>query len=303
MGSIYAGYLADAGHAVTAVDAWPDHVDAINRDGLRIEGPNGSRTSRVTATTVPPHAPADLLILATKSLDVAAAARSASPCVGPATIVLTIQNGLGAADLVASAIGSERLLVGVAGGFGASLRGPGQVHHNAMQLVRIGAYRPEADAAAVATADVWRDAGFNAQATDDVATIQWTKLICNVAFSGPCVIIRGTVGDVLDDPDVGEVSREASREAFRVARALGVALDFDDPVAVARSFGESVRGAKPSTLLDFERGRRSEIDFINGAVAREARNVGLQAPVNATITAFVKRFESTLLPPSRPGVE
>ena len=291
MGSIYAGLLAAAGNVVTVVDPWQAHVDAINRDGLRVVGTRGDQVTRVTAVTAPEPGDVNLVIIASKSLAVRAAAQSAQPLIGPNTLVLTIQNGLGSSEVVADVVGEARLLVGIAGGFGASLVAPGHAHHNAMQIVRIGPY---AGAGADVTADVvdlWQRAGFKAEATSDVKKIQWEKLICNVGFSGPCVLINGTVGEVMDDPDISEISRKAATEAFEVAVALGVSLDVTDPVEHARAFGASVRSAKPSTLLDHERSRKSEIDVINGAVAREAARIGRDAPVNATITAFVKRLE------------
>ena len=291
MGSIYAGLLAAAGNAVTVVDPWQAHVDAINREGLRVVGTRGDHVARVTAVTVPEPGEMDLVIIASKSLAVRAAAESAKPIIGEKTAVLTIQNGLGSSEVVADVLGEKRLLVGIAGGFGASLVGPGHAHHNAMQIVRIGPYAGVSSGVTAEVVDLWTRAGFKAEATANVAKIQWEKLICNVGFSGPCVLINGTVGDVMDDPEISAISRRAAVEAFETARALGVKLDVSDPVEHARAFGASVRGAKPSTLLDHERARKSEIDFINGAVEREAARIGREAPVNATITAFVKRLE------------
>lgn len=291
MGSIYAGLLADAGHRVLAIDTNRAHVEAINHRGLRISGASGDRTVKVSAFTTPPHEPVDLLIIAVKAAHVAAAASAAEPVVDLHTIVLTIQNGLGAADEVARIIGDDRLIVGVAQGFGASLPEPGHAHHNDMKAIRMGPYAglPAADVAQVAT--LWAAAGFDAAAVDDIQAMQWEKLICNVAYSAPCALTGLTVGEVLDHPDVGPVSRAAATEAWSVARARDVRIDVDDPVALVRDFAARMPGARPSVLLDILAGRASEVDVINGAVPREAEKAGMTAPVNQTLTALVKALE------------
>lgn len=291
MGSVYAGLLGSAGNPVLAVDRWPEHVQAIRARGLRVEGASGDRTVAVAAELVAPRQPMDLVIIATKAAQTAQAAQDARALLGPHTVVLTIQNGLGSSDLVADIVGAERLLVGVAAAFGASLRGPGHARHEGMALVRMGPYAGADMAQADTIAALWRDAGFNAQATADMRAVQWEKLICNVAYSAPCALTGMTVGQAMDDPDIGPVSQAAALEALQIARARGVAVQIDDAVAHVRAFGARIPDARPSVLLDHDRRRPSEIDVINGAVAREAARCGRQAPVNATLTALVKQRE------------
>jgi 2-dehydropantoate 2-reductase len=125
MGSVHAGLLAAKGLEVWAIDTRAEHIDAIRRDGLRVSGASGERVVRLPATTEPREAaPADLVVIATKAGDVAAAAHTARRILARDGTVLTIQNGLGAAERVAAAVGTAPLLVGVAGGFGASLAAP-----------------------------------------------------------------------------------------------------------------------------------------------------------------------------------
>lgn len=293
MGSVYAGLLSDAGNDVIVVDRWADHVRAINTAGLRVEGASGDRTVRIKAYTAAPEEPAGLVIIAGKAAQVADFASEAKKLIGPDTLVLTIQNGLGSADIVAASVGAERLAVGIAAAFGASLRGPAHAHHNGMEAVRIGAYAGLDPARVETIAAVWRGAGFKADAVADVAAMQWEKLICNVAYSAPCALTGLTVGQVMDDPDMGVLSRAAAVEAWETARARNIAISVTDPVAHVRAFGERVRNAKPSVLLDHEVRRRSEIDVINGAIPREAAKCGREAPVNATLTTLVKQREKS----------
>lgn len=299
MGAVYAARLARAGNEVAVVDRWADHVRAIETDGLQVEGPDGLITARVGAHTRAPDGPVDLVVIAVKAADAAAAATDLGGLVGADTTVVTIQNGLGAAEDVAEALGEERLLVGIAKGFGAALTGPGRAHHNAMRALRFGAYTGTDTQRAESVAAVWRAAGFDAEAVDDIAAMQWEKLICNVAYSGPCAVAGLTVGEVVDHPRLGPISRAAAREAYAAARAHGIALDFTDPVALVRDFAAGMPAAVPSVSHDIEAGRASEIDFINGAVPRAAGQAGLEAPVNAALTALVHAVEEGGRAPDR----
>ncbi|MBW0017080.1 MAG: 2-dehydropantoate 2-reductase [Mycobacterium sp.] len=291
MGSIYAVKLAAAGHDVLAIDSDQSSVDQIARHGLRVTGPGYDQTVPLrTATTAPAEA-MDLVVLAVKAAHVTPGARQALRMLGAATAVLTIQNGLGSAEVVAGIVGDQRVAVGIASGFGAARIAPGRVHHNAMRAMRFGAYSSLPYAAVESIARVWADAGFDAAAVTDIAAMQWEKLICNVAYSAPCALTGMTVGQVLDDPEMGPVSRAAATEAWAVARASGIAVAVTDPVAHVRAFGAGMPDAKPSALLDHEARRVSEIDVINGAVPRQGARVGVDAPVNATLTALVKAVE------------
>jgi 2-dehydropantoate 2-reductase len=294
MGSVYAGLLGSAGNEVWAVDVWREHVDAIREHGLRVEGASGDRVVPLHATTDPADVGvADLVVIATKAMDVEAAAEAARPFVGSETLVLSIQNGLGGPDAAAGVLGEERVAVGVAGGFGASIVGPGHVHHHGLELVRLGERRGPVSARIEAVAKVWRDAGFNVRTFDDVSRLVWEKLVCNVAFSGTCTVLGWTIGEVISNRDAWSVAAGCAAEAHAVARASGVAFDFDDPVAYVRDFGLKIPGAKPSMLLDLEAGRRLEVDFINGAIPRVGREVGVAAPANQTVTSLVRARAAT----------
>lgn len=292
MGSVYAALLAGAGHEVWAVDLWLEHVEAIRERGLRVEGAGGDRVARVHATADAAEVgEADLVVIATKAMDVRAAAESARPLLGAGTIVLPIQNGLGSADVVAELLGDERVVVAVAEAFGASVVAPGHVHHHGLGLLRLGERSGPVTARVECLADAWRAAGFPVRTYDDVDRLVWEKLVCNVAFSGPCTLLRATIGVLLDDPDAWSVASGCASEAHDVARASGIWLSFDDPVAHVRAFGERIRGARPSMLLDRLDGRPCEIDAINGAIPARAARVGLEAPVNATVAALVRAGE------------
>lgn len=293
MGSVYAGLLAAAGLDVWAIDRWAEHIDAIRREGLRVSGASGERVVRLPATTEPRDAaPVDLVVIATKAADVEAAARAARDILAPDGIVLTIQNGVGSAERVAAVVGTVPLLIGVVGGFGASIPAPGHVHHNGWEFVRLGEYEGGLTPRLERVGEVWRSGGFRVLLFADIHRMIWEKLICNVAFSGPCTLTGMTIGEVTADPDAWSVAAACAAEAWAVARAKGIAVEIDEPVGYVRAFGGKIPAARPSMLLDHLAGRRSEIDVLNGAIPRLAAEVGLTAPVNATVAALVRTREA-----------
>jgi 2-dehydropantoate 2-reductase len=295
MGSVYAGLFASAGHEVWAIDRWKEHVDAMRSRGLRLEGASGDRTVRVNATTDPRDAgPCDLVVLATKAMQVAEAAGSLKPLLRPSTPVLSIQNGLGGPDSAAQVLGRERVMVGVVGGFGASMRAPGHAHHNGMELVRLGEFGGPITPRLKQVEETWRSAGFRVKIFDDIDQLVWEKLVCNCSLSGPCAVSDMTTGELMADPDMAKISAACATEAFNVAKKKGVKLGFDDPVAYTRDFASKIPKAKPSVLLDLVSRRKSEIEVINGSIPRVGKEVGMPAPVNEAITALVHAKERQL---------
>jgi 2-dehydropantoate 2-reductase len=296
MGSIYAALFADAGHEVWAVDLWQAHLDAIAERGLRVEGASGDRcvTSIRTAIGVAAAGPCDLYVIATKADGVAAAAAAIAPLLTPDALVLTIQNGLGAGERIAAHLPAGQVLLGVAEGFGASMKRPGHAHHNAMKLIRIGELGGGLTPRLEALAAAWREAGFDVKAFADIDQLIWEKFCCNVTFSAPCTLFDCTIGELMADPARWHIALACAREAYAMGRAKGVAFSYDDPVAYVTAFGAHMPEARPSMLLDHLAGRRSEIDAINGMVPRLGKELGIPAPYNEVLSAAVKAREATL---------
>jgi 2-dehydropantoate 2-reductase len=298
MGSVYAGLMQDAGHEVHGVCKWADHVEAVNAKGLRVTGASGDRTVRLSSMSQ--HVEEDLghmdlVILATKSFDVEEAAASARPLIGPDTIVQTIQNGLGAPERVAKILDPGRLVVGVVGGFGASVPEPGVAHHNGMEMIRFGAFDSLSGAELERSAEVWTSSGFTVKLFEDVQQMVWEKFIMNVAFSGTTCATGMTIGEVMNNETSWEVARKCSEEAIAVAKARGVRLDVGDPIEHVRKLGSKIPNARPSMLLDATLKRRCEVDAINGAVVEEGRRLGVATPVNETVANLIRARELTYL--------
>ena len=296
MGSVYAGLLADAGNEVWAVDPWQDHLEAIAARGLRVEGASGDRmVTGIHVARDPAELPVvELVIIATKASAVGEAARALAPCLGPETLILTIQNGLGAGERIGQFMDTRNVILGVADGFGASMTGPGHVHHNAMKLIRIGEMGGGLTPRLEALAALWQAAGFNVKAFADINQLIWEKFLCNVTLSAPCTVFDCTVGELMANEAAWAVALGCTREAHAIGMAKGIAFSFDDPVAYVTAFASAMPNARPSMLLDHMAGRRSEIDAINGAIPAAAQTVGLDAPYNAVIAHLVRARERGL---------
>ncbi|MBT8434226.1 MAG: 2-dehydropantoate 2-reductase [Gammaproteobacteria bacterium] len=294
MGSVYAGLMAEAGHETWAVDIWQDHVNAINHAGLRVEGASGDRVVRgINATTnAEDVGNCDLYVLATKASGVAAAAKAIAPLMGPESVVITIQNGLGAGQRIAQFMDTERVLLGVADGFGASMNGPGHVHHNAMNLIRVGEMDGGMTERLERITGVWQQAGFNAKAFADIDQLIWGKYICNVAFSGPCTVFDYTLGELMADPATWSIAQGCALEVYALGQARGIAFAFDDPIEYVTAFGRKMPDARPSMLLDHHAERPSEIDAINGMAVELGRQLGIPTPYNEVLAAVIRQREA-----------
>ena len=293
MGSVYAALLADSGNDVWAIDTWEEHILAIKSNGLRVEGASGDRTVLMNATTNARDAgECDLIIVATKASGVAAAAVAAKSIAGPNSIILTIQNGLGAAERIAESIDTNQVMIGVVGGFGASMKAPGHAHHNGMQLVRIGEMIGGVSDRLEKVVSAWDKAGFTAKGYPDIHQMIWEKFICNVTYSGPCALMNATIGQVQANSHSWSVALSCAREADAVARAKKINLGFDDVESYVRDFGANMPDARPSMLLDHMAQRPSEIDGINGAVPVEAEKIGMSAPINSLVSGLIRGREA-----------
>lgn len=268
MGSVYAGLMQDAGHEVHGVCKWPDHVAAIRRDGLRVQGLSGDRRVRLASVSEDTDGleVADLIIVATKALDVQAAAESVKDLVGERTVIQGIQNGLGSPERIAQVLGGARLAVGIVGGFGASCPEPGTVHHNGMEMIRFGSYADLPVEDLERGAEVWRSSGFTVRTFTDVDQMVWEKFIMNVTFSGTTCLTGLIIGEVLQSTSAWSVARGCAEEAIAVAQAKGITLDVGDPLEHIRALGSKIPHARTSMLLDAMAQRPGEIDAINGAV-------------------------------------
>lgn len=290
MGCLFAARLARAGTAVTLVDVDRERLAAIARDGLRLIDDTGEHAVPVQARLAADLAgPADLVIVFTKGVHTRAAAASVARLAATAPTVLTLQNGVGNAELIAETFDPALIVVGTAH-VPADLQPPNGVVSKGFAHVGLGGYRPEARRRAEAVAGALRGAGFAAEMAGDVDAVIWEKLAFNAALNALAMVTRSRNGE-LDTPPARNIAARLLRETVAVAAARGVGLD---EAAIWRTVENALADHahhKASMLQDREAGRPSEIDFINGAVVREGSRLGVDTAANAVLADLVRFAE------------
>jgi 2-dehydropantoate 2-reductase len=294
IGSVFGGRLATAGHNVWLIHRRAELVEAIRRDGLRLSTRSGDEHIPLAATLDPAEVgPVDLVLIATKSNDTASAADAALPLVDSATVVLTLQNGLGNLETIAHALGAEHCLLGMTY-LGASMRGPGHVAFTAPGATFIGEANGRLSDRVLALAETLSAAGVPTEATDQLWGMVWGKLIINAALNATCALTGAGGTDVLGSDAARQLIGLVAEETARVAAALGIQLPYPDARERVLQHCRDIRDAKPSMLQDFERGRPTEIDAINGAIVREGRRLGVATPYNEALLLVVKAREQVV---------
>ena len=301
MGSVFGGHLALAGHDVTLVDTWREHMEAVAAHGLDLRTPQGeSVVVPLRAIHEPSRLePVELVIVLTKTFAGAEALRSIARAVGPETWVATVQNGLGNDRRLAEVIGPERVVPGTTT-VGAEQQGPGATTMSLATAARtsvthLGPPRGAASlpAAVVEIAAVLTAAGLPTEALDSADVVIWTKL----ALAGPMgpvsALLRRTVRDVAENEHSLALIRSLFDEIVAVAHATGVPLDRDAVWAHALRTFDEVGPHTTSMAADVLAHRRTEIDAFCGEVARIGAEQGVPAPVNRAVWQALKAIEAT----------
>ena len=294
MGCVYAGLMREADHEVWAVDLWQDHIDAIAEHGLHLSGASGDRIINGINVTANPEdiGVCDLYIIATKASAVGPAARAIAPMMNSSSLVITIQNGLGAGERIAQHMPTVNVLLGVADGFGASITAPGHAHHASMKLIRIGEMGGGLTPRLQTLTELWCNAGFNAKAFADINQLIWEKYLCNTSLSAACTVFDCTLGELMDTPSHWKIALGCAFEAYALGQASGINFSFTNPIQYVTEFASKMPDARPSMLLDHHAHRRSEIDAINGMAVELGEKLGIETPYNETLTALVRLRES-----------
>lgn len=294
MGSLFGGMLAEAGNNVWLVDVWKEHVDAIRQRGLRIKAPSGERLiPKVKAVVSAQEAgESELVLVFVKSTVTEQAVRGAKPLFGQETLVLTLQNGLGNVERIASVIGSSMILAGVTAQ-GATVLGPGEIYHAGAGPTSIGEIAGPATPRVERVAKLLDEAGIKTQVSDNVMGLMWGKLLVNVGVNALTALTGLRNGELLDHPEAVELMELAVLEGYRVAQAKGIELPYEDPVAHTKEVARATAQNRSSMLQDVSNRRKTEIEMINGAIVREGQVLGIQTPVNRTLTNLVRVLEST----------
>ena len=291
MGSLFGGLLTESGVEVWLLDIWEAHVNTLNQSGLTIEREGITRVVRPNAVTDPQSiGKVDLVIVFVKSTHTAAAAKTAAELVRSDGSVLTLQNGMGNADILGQAVAPGKVLAGTTS-HGATMLGPGRIRHAGIGPTRIGPWAAGDPTPAEKVARVLTDAGIETKVTDDVHALIWHKLFINVGINAITALTGIHNGQILDLAATRDLSQKAVEEAMSVARAKGINVE-KDVVDHVFQIAEATAANRSSMGQDVDNRRPTEINAINGAVVREARQLGVATPINATLAALVETLES-----------
>ena len=284
VGCFYGGMLARAGHEVTLI-ARPQHVDAVRRHGLRMETRSFDEQVRLAAeSNASAVGGADLVLFCVKSMDTESAGTQIAPYLDQGALVLCLQNGVDNADRLRSVLPGRAVAAAVVY-VATEMAGPGHVkHHGRGELV----IEPAARSSQVAQA--FAAAGVPTEISDNVRGALWTKLILNCAYNAVSAIAQRPYGENVRSEGIPEVMRDVVAECLSVAHADGVQVPGDIDAAVRR-IAETMPTQFSSTAQDLARGKRSEIDFLNGLVVRRGQVLGIPTPANRVLWALVKLIE------------
>ncbi|MBX9612380.1 MAG: 2-dehydropantoate 2-reductase [Burkholderiales bacterium] len=285
VGGYFGGMLARAGHTVTLI-ARPVHVQAVQRDGLRLQTLAFDERVPLAASTDPAAVQgASLVLFCVKSADTESAGMSLRPHLAPDALVLCLQNGVDNADRLRAVLPGEPVAAAVVY-VATEMAGPGHVrHHGRGDLV----LEPSPSGAAAVQALI--AAGVPTVLSDNVRGALWAKLVLNCAYNAISAIAQLPYGRTVAGEGVQGVMRDVVAECLAVAQAEGVQLPGDVTAAVAR-LADSMPTQSSSTAQDLARGRRTEIDHLNGLIVRRGQALGVPTPANRVLWALVKLLES-----------
>ncbi len=288
MGCLHAGLLGQTPHLqVSLLDHRADRAKLIHQQGSIIEAPTGTYTVPVPCSADPyEFRPADLMIIFTKAYDTAAAAQHAAPLAGEDTAVLTLQNGLGNYEVLQEYFPEEQVLAGTTAS-GATLLAPGRVRQAGLSEIILGS-PADNQPLAQRVAELLQSAGLAARVTEDVDALLWRKVLINCAINPLTALTRRRNGELLESAVLRELLERVAEEVYEVGKAAGVEWGDFAPGQEVKKVCQATAANQSSMLQDVLGGRRTEVDYITGAVSRTAQEVGAQAPLCQCLTALVK---------------
>ena len=327
VGGYVGGHLARAGHDVTLIDPWPEHVDRIKRAGLHLGGTQGEHQVAVKALHIHEvqqcaHAPFAIAFVCVKLYDTEWASALIRPYLAPSGVVVTLQNAL-VEETVARIVGWGRTLGCIASTISVEAVGPGHIVRTQLPggagytVFRVGEMSGRVTQRAQEIAQLLR-AVDSAKVTDNLWGERWSKLVANTMTTGVCGASGLDLNQIVEHERARRLQIALAAEAIRIGDALGFRLEAirgvapaqwiaaaqGDPAvahAVENHMLESMKrrpeGGRSGTAQDLAKGRRTEVDFMNGYVAAKGSEIGIDAPTHAAIAALVRRIERGELEP------
>jgi len=291
MGSLFGALLAESGENIWLYDIWKEHVEAINEKGLDIEFNGKTRSISVKATWDKSQIETtDLAIIFVKSNQTGDASKIASELVGNTGFVLTLQNGMGNADIIGGVIDPDRVIAGTTS-HGATMLGPGNIRHAGTGPTVIGMWSGIQESGIQKIADSFNKANIITETVANVRNVVWAKLLVNVGINAITALTGIKNGQIIDLSSTKALSYAAVEEAIQVATAQGVKVA-DNTVEHVFAVAQATKDNRSSMGQDVDKKRQTEISVINGAIVKQAEKLGIQVPVNQTLTTLIETLQA-----------
>jgi 2-dehydropantoate 2-reductase len=287
MGCLFGARLKNAGFQVALLEKAGDVADRINKNGIFVEGVSGRYRAMVPVYLGEAPQQPDLVLFFVKSYDTLEASKTVRSWRQPEALVLTLQNGVGNMEILRHAFGAERVLGGVSAE-GSTVLAPGKIKHAGRGETIIGG-----GAKAEEIASLFKKAGFETRAVENIDGYIWGKLVVNVGINALAAITRLKNGRLPELKSTRSVMKEAVSEAIAVIRAKRISLPYPDPMARVMEVCRATAENTASMLQDVLSRKRTEIDVINGAIVKEGAALGIPMPVNSTLVSLVSAIQET----------
>ncbi|MDD3905416.1 MAG: 2-dehydropantoate 2-reductase [Candidatus Omnitrophica bacterium] len=294
LGCLIAGHVKNK----TKEDVWlcdnsKERAMRIKDSGIKIEGLSGSHQVRVNITSDPKEIGiCDFVLICVKSYSTEDACKDIKEMVGEKTFVVTLQNGIGNVQILNDYFGPERVIAGITN-HGATLISDGRVRHAGKGETIIGKADGKLSGSLRSLQEVLNKAGFETKISKDIDSVIWGKLIINVGINALTAVTRLNNGRVTEYEEARSILRGAVQEAAKVVKRKRIKLAYDDPIQKVESVCKATFANCSSMLQDVLNKKRTEIDFINGAVVRQGKALGIATPVNEVLTNLVKTIEAS----------
>ncbi len=294
IGCLFAAYLSKPNQELWLLDKDKARSDKLNKQGIIIEGISGNWQAKnlKAASQAADIGRADLIIIAVKSYDTKKACTCIRTLIDKNTLVITLQNGLGNVEIIGEVVGQDKVIAGVTNQ-GATLLGIGHIRHAGRGETVMGRIDSRIPSQLRNIKEIFNRAGLQTKVSRDIKGILWSKLIINVGINALTCITHLNNGRLIQFEGTRQILRDAVLEAVKVAKRKRIKLIYDDPLAKVEAVCEATAKNISSMLQDVLKKKRTEIDFINGVIVRQAKSLGLSSPTNSLLLDLVKTIESS----------
>jgi len=298
MGGLFGGMLARAGQDVWLIDNHKERAEKINKNGLIIEesrpvrvGAPKEEVIRIKVTTDPTEVGScELAILLVKAYDTEEATRNSLPLTGRRTVWLTLQNGISNIEKMTEILGKGRVIAGITYQ-GATVIETGRIRHAGYGKTAIGETNGKLSERVKYISDVFNQAGIDTDISDNIEGLLWGKLLVNAVINPLTAITGIRNGQLLESSYLREIMKLIVEEAARVTLRKGIRLPYQKAFEKVEEECQASRDNISSMLQDILREKRTEIDFINGAIVSEADKIDIPTPLNRALWNLVKFLE------------